>query len=226
MSRVARKCLAWLLAAVVVSTPFSPVVAGDHDDRHEDVGKTLHKIEHFVVIYQENHSFDNLYGGWEGVRGLRHARAAQTTQISQDGQIYDCLMQNDVNLASPPLAMSCHNTHGGSFTSAFVSAPFQIDQFIAPTDKTCPPENLFAANGVLKDSPGALPGGCTKDIVHRFYQEQYQINGGQMNRYMTGSDAVGLTMGHYDTKQLPIYKYLHAPGHPTTSFRGRSVDRS
>ena len=31
---------------------------------------------------------------------------------------------------------------------------------------------------------------------------------------MTGSDAVGLTMGNYDTKQLPIYQYLHQSGHP------------
>ena len=50
--------------------------------------------------------------------------------------------------------------------------------------------------------------------MHRFYQEQYQLNGGLQNRYVTGSDAVGLTMGHYDTKQLPIYQYLHAAGAP------------
>ena len=29
--------------------------------------KKLDKIKHIVVIYEENHSFDNLYGGWEGV---------------------------------------------------------------------------------------------------------------------------------------------------------------
>ena len=34
-------------------------------------GDRLHRSNHIVVIYQENHSFDNLYGGWEGVRGLR-----------------------------------------------------------------------------------------------------------------------------------------------------------
>jgi phospholipase C len=45
--------------------------------------------------------------------------------------------------------------------------------------------------------------------VHRFYQEKYQINGGKQNRYVTGSDAVGLAMGTYDTKLLPIYTYLH-----------------
>ena len=67
---------------------------------------------------------------------------------------------------------------------------------------------------MLKDSPGALPGGCTRDLVHRFYQEQYQLNGGRQNRYVTGSDAVGLTMGHYDTRSLPIYDYLHGKGAP------------
>src|SRR5207249_2590491 len=29
----------------------------------------LAKVNHIVVIYEENHSFDNLYGGWEGVNG-------------------------------------------------------------------------------------------------------------------------------------------------------------
>ena len=66
---------------------------------------------------------------------------------------------------------------------------------------------------MLKDAPG-LPGGCTRDLVHRFYQEQYQLDGGKQDRYMTGTDAVGLTMGYYDTKQLPIYQYLHAHGAP------------
>ena len=59
-----------------------------------------------------------------------------------------------------------------------------------------------------------LAGGCTRDLVHRFYQEQYQLDGGKQDRYVTGSDAIALTMGTYDTRALPIYKYLHAPGHP------------
>ena len=50
--------------------------------------------------------------------------------------------------------------------------------------------------------------------MHRYYQEQYQLHGGKQDRYVTGSDAVGLTMGDYDTTALPIYQYLHAAGHP------------
>jgi phospholipase C len=71
---------------------------------------------------------------------------------------------------------------------------------------------VFAAHGVRKGA--GLRGGCTEDIVHRFYQEQYQIDGGKQDRYTTGSDAAGLTQGHYDTKALPIYQYLHSQGAP------------
>ena len=62
----------------------------------------LAKVKHIVVIYEENHSFDNLYGGWEGVNGLDKAPPAKTTQVNQGGTPYTCLMQVDVNLTVPP----------------------------------------------------------------------------------------------------------------------------
>src|ERR1700704_70620 len=55
----------------------------------------LARVKHIVVIYEENHSFDNLYGGWEGVNGLSKATAAQKTQVNQSGTAYTCLMQVD-----------------------------------------------------------------------------------------------------------------------------------
>ena len=172
----------------------------------------LSKINHIVVIYEENHSFDNLYGGWEGVNGRSNADAAHTTQVAQDGTAYGCLRQNDVNLTSPPLSVTCNDAAHG-VASHFTNDPFSIEAFLPPDARTCPQPGVFAPNG-LTPSPANLPGGCTKDIVHRFYQEQYQLNNGQQNRYTTGSDAVGLTQGYYDTRALPIYKYLHSAGHP------------
>ncbi|HKE81973.1 MAG TPA: acid phosphatase [Solirubrobacteraceae bacterium] len=192
------------LAAAIVAVLAFPAAALAHDGHgHGHGGKAVKRI---VVIYEENHSFDNLYGGWEGVNGLRNADAAHTTQVDQAGAPYACLKQNDVNLTTPPLGAAC------AADSNFANEPFRIDNFIAPTDTTCPAPGVFAANGVPKGQ--GLPGGCTRDLVHRFYQEQYQLNGGKQNRYVTGSDAIGLTMGTYDTTALPIYKYLHAPGHP------------
>src|SRR6476661_5501302 len=202
---------------------------------HGDENK-LRDIKHIVVIYEENHSFDNLYGGWEGVRGLKSADAAHTVQLGQTGPTafapYQCLYQDDANLQaqsaanpSAPLSTTCNNTTGGTFPSHFTNGPFSIDDYISPTDVTCPPvTNAFAfPNGLRKGGinpangqvvPGARPGGCTRDIVHRFYEEQFQLNGGQQNRYALQSDAAGLTMGTYDTKKLPVYRYLHSKHHP------------
>jgi acid phosphatase len=206
-----------VVCAVVAVALAAPAVAAAHGSGHghgHHHGKGLRGIQRIVVIYEENHSFDNLYGRWEGVNGLRRADPAHTTQINQAGAPYTCLKQNDVNLATPPLPATCHDaTVTPPFDSAFPNSPFLIDDFIAPTDTTCPPLGDFTKpNGWVKGT--GLPGGCTRDLVHRFYQEQYQLNGGKQNRYTTGSDAIGLTQGVYDTRALPIYKYLHTPGHP------------
>jgi phospholipase C len=205
------------LGAAAALALAAPAVAAAHGSGHghgDHHGKGLRAIKRVVVIYEENHSFDNLYGGWEGVNGLRRADAAHTTQVNQAGVPYMCLKQVDVNLASPPLSATCHDTTTTPpFDSHFTNNPFRIDDFIHPMDTTCPPPGNFSQpNGFLNGT--GLPGGCTRDLVHRYYQEQYQLNGGRQNRYVTGSDAVGLTMGTYDTRALPIYRYLHGRGHP------------
>jgi acid phosphatase len=189
------------LLAVVLAAAVTAVAATAGDGKGSD---RLSRINHIVVIYEENHSFDNLYGGWEGVNGLSSADLAHTQQVDQAGLPYGCLLQDDVNLVTALGACGFANTW------------FTIDNYIHPADTTCPlPVKAFSfPNGVLNGNGQGLPGGCTRDIVHRFYQEQYQLHGGQQNRYVTGSDAVGLVMGVYDTKALPIYAYLHQDGHP------------
>ena len=187
-----------------------PAAGSESDDGQSQLGK----INHIVVIYEENHSFDNLYGTWEGVNGRSNAPSAKTLQVGQATGAYSCLMQNDVNLTSPPLAADCTDaTTATPFTSHFSNAPFSIEAYIPKDARTCPQPGVFAPHG-LTPSPANLPGGCTEDIVHRFYQEQYQLNNGNQNRYTTGSDAVGLTQGYYNTQALPIYQYLHEEDHP------------
>ncbi len=180
-------------------------------------GKLPGGFTNLVVIYEENHSFDNLYGDWgrvggQVVNGLQNA-GGKVTQVAQDGTPYGCLLQDDVNLTSPsPLPTTCTDPAHGVAASHFTNQWFTIDDYIKPTDTTCPAPGVFAPNGVLNGT--GQPGGCTRDIVHRFYQEQYQLDGGKQDRYVTGSDAVGLTMGRYDTKALPIFQYLHSKSAP------------
>ncbi|OLB73695.1 MAG: phosphoesterase [Actinobacteria bacterium 13_2_20CM_2_71_6] len=212
--RLRRRRLA--LGAVVVlglGVAFAPTVASAHDDDNSG----LESIKNIVVIYEENHSFDNLFGGWEDVNGIRHAdRSGHVAQKAADGTVLPCLLQNDVNLTSPtPLPATCQGAVGTTVVdSAFPNQPFVLDSYIKPEDKTCPAPGVFAPHGVLKNSAGALPGGCTADLVHRYYQEQYQIDGGKQDRYVAGSDAVGLVMGRYDTRALPIYQFLHGKDAP------------
>jgi acid phosphatase len=202
------------VAALALAAPAVAAAHGSghgHDDHH---AKGLRAIQRIVVIYEENHSFDNLYGGWEGVNGLRRADRAHTKQVDQNGMPYACLLQDDENLKTPPLGSAC------APNSNFFNRPFLIDAFIAPADTTCPPLGDFSKpNGWLKGT--GQPGGCTRDLVHRFYQEQYQLDGGRQDRYVTGSDAVGLAMGYYDTRRLPIYEYLHGPRHPAYAISDR-----
>jgi acid phosphatase len=187
----------------------------------------LGHFKQIVVIYEENHSFDNLYGTWgsvggQHVVGLSDADPDHTLQIAQDGSTYACLRQLDVNLTAPsPLSVTCGPesvTLGDgtvvTYSSHFANGPFNIDTYIPATATTCPDrDHLFSfPNGILNGN--GLPGGCTRDLVHRFYHEQYQLNAGRQNRYITGSDSAATTMGYYDTTSLPIYEYLHANGAP------------
>jgi len=213
---LAAACTASALA--LGGAPTASAAPGSHGHGNHDP-RVIGPYKHLVVIYEENHSFDNLYGGWgkvdgQRVDGLQQARRRTTVQRAQDGTPYACLLQDDVNLTSPPLPTTCSDPAHGVPASAFANRPFTIDDWIKPQDTTCPDpaKGPSPANGVLKGQ--GLPGGCTRDLVHRFYQEQYQIDGGRQDRYVTGSDAVGLTMGHYDTKRLPIYRYLHSDGAP------------
>jgi len=227
-----RRRLAVALAAIgllAVAVPVSSAASAGPN------AGPLGSFSHIVVIYEENHSFDNLYGLWGDVNGqhvvgLGDADPAHTTQVDYQGNAYDCLLQTDLNLrvvsqpypsgGGGPLPQTCSqdltlaNASTANIRSAFTNAPYKIDDFIPATAQTCPDrDHLFSVpNGIL--DPNGLPGGCTRDLVHRFYQEQYQLNSGAMNRYVTGSDSAGMSMGYYDTTQLPIYTYLHANGAP------------
>ena len=204
-------------AAVDTSATASSLASASWKDRPRQQPRLPGGYRNLVVLFQENHSFDNLYGGWgrvgrQRVEGLPEADRRHTTQRAQDGSRYRCLPQVDVNLTSPsPLPASCTDRRH-KITSAFRNRPVSIDAYIAPNATTCPAPGAEAPNGTPKGQ--GLPGGCTRDLVHRFYQEKFQSNGGRQDRYVTGSDAVGLSMGHYDTKRLPIYRYLHSAGAP------------
>jgi acid phosphatase len=76
----------------------------------------LEKIEHIVVIYAENRSFDHLYGLFPGADGIAQATAEQKTQIDHDGRPLPTL---------PPVYE--HGKASDAFPRGLANGPFRID---------------------------------------------------------------------------------------------------
>jgi phospholipase C len=163
--------------------------ATDSDSSSDEAAITqgsgpLSKIDHFVVLYLENHSFDNLYGQFEDprVEGLKQALTHPElyTQVDAQGAVLDSLV--------PPLDENGKPIVG--FPASLPNKPYAIEPFI-PVEAETP------------------------DLHHIFFTEQMQINAdasgkGRMNQFYVWSDAKALSMGHYDTTKLPMYRYAKA----------------
>jgi len=134
----------------------------------------LTKIQHIVVIYAENRSFDNLYGLFPGADGIANATPEQYTQVDFDGKPLPHLPPVWKGKAPDP-----------AFPKDLPNKPFRID-------------------GPPIDMSLSVP---TRDLIHKFYPQQEQINGGRNNRFAEVSDAGGLVMGHYDGTKLPMWKW-------------------
>ncbi len=142
---------------------------------------SLANIETLVVIYAENRSFDNLYGAFPGANGIKQAAPANTLQLDRDGTPLRELPPVWGGLtakdATPPITEAQ--------TAHLPNAPFAIDD----------PKGFNAPANVI-----------TRDLWHRFYQNQMQINGGKNNLFAAYADAGGLVMGYYDGSRIPLWK--------------------
>jgi len=49
----------------------------------------------------------------------------------------------------------------------------------------------------------------TPDVLHRYYQEQLQIDGGKMDKYALYNTSAGLSQGYYKTNLLPLIGMAH-----------------
>lgn len=136
-------------------------------------------IQHFVVIYQENWSFDGLYGSFPGANGIQNANASNITQRDKNGVVIPTtpapLNGKTADPRFPP-------TNG---QPALPTGPYNISQYVQPTEKTGDivhrfyTEQLQIDNGVLKPSTGTMDG------------------------FFAWSDNPGLTMSRFDATNLP-----------------------
>jgi phospholipase C len=144
----------------------------------EAAAKDLSKIQTIVVIYAENRSFDNLYGSFPGANGLSNAES--TTQLDRDG----------TKLSELPVIW-------GGLTDKGVTPP------ITEAETAHLPNRAFQIDA---PSPFNLPlSVATRDLWHRFYQNQMQINGGRNDMFVAYADSGALPVGYYDGSKLPMW---------------------
>jgi phospholipase C len=143
---------------------------------HAQTPAGIDKLSHILVLYLENRSFDNLFGEFPGADGLANARET-AIQRDRDGKPYATLPN--------------------------VEKPFNIPRNPAEIRDIPVLDNLpnkpFAIEGIR---PGVTTATHTRDLIHAFYTNRTQINGGKNDLFAAYSDAKGLAMGYYSTAAL------------------------
>jgi acid phosphatase len=149
-------------------------------------------VQNIVVIYAENRSFDGLFGNFPGARGLGEVldstgnpTASYIPQKDRDGvTVLSKLPQTwgGATAAGNPTVVTQAQTDG------LVNSPFGL-------------ESAFVPNG----APVLTTLDVTRDLAHRFFENQMEINGGTNDEYAAFEDAGGLTMGHWDSSHKSLY---------------------
>jgi acid phosphatase len=134
-------------------------------------------VKNVVVIYLENRSFNNLFADFPGLaeplsacRRSRRAEGPRRLVLPELPKIWGGMVPARQDI-------------GGK------------DYLIKEDDIQHLPNAPFK----LSDAQGKpLPEGLvTRDLVHNFYHNQMQINGGRNDGFVAWGDSGGLVMGHY-----------------------------
>ena len=149
------------------------------------------KIDTIVVIYAENRAFDNLYGNFPGAHGLDEVvdgagrpKSGYVPQVDRNGTPLVVLPPSWGGVTAAGMDPVVNEAQ----SAGLANAPFSI-------------EHAFTAQSGVALSTASV----TRDLVHRFFEHQMQIDGGKNDGYAAWSDAGGLVMGHYDYSQSALY---------------------
>ncbi|HET7848518.1 MAG TPA: acid phosphatase [Pseudolabrys sp.] len=141
----------------------------------------LDSVQNIVVIFAENRSFDNLYGSFPGANGLSNATPESMTQLDRDGSVLKVLPPVWNGLTAKGVTPAVTQAQ----TENLPNKPYAIDD----------PGGFNVSLGVI-----------TQNMVHRFYQNQMQINGGKNNMFVAYGDSGAMVMGHFDGSKLPMWQ--------------------
>ena len=163
------------------STALALLVGSSGDFVREADAAGIDQIQNVVVLFLENRSFDNLYGHFPGANGIDQASQASIQQRDRDGSVLAELppVWKDLTVkgATPQVTQAA--------TEHLANAIFEVDD----------PHGFNVPLGTI-----------TRDLWHRFYQNQMQINGGKNDMFVAWGDSGALPMGVWDGSKIPMWK--------------------
>ena len=171
-----------LSCSAPLSSQDSAAAAGDRS--------AIDRIDTVVVIYAENRAFDTLYGLYPGANGIPGVNPSAVGRIAPqrdvDGSVLPVLPPawGGLTANGQPLTVTQAQSAG------MPNRPFQIDG-----------ANAIDGRGVVV--PQTV---MTRNLVHRYYNNMMQINGGSNDRFAAYSDAGALAMGYYDGSGMALWK--------------------
>jgi acid phosphatase len=170
------------------SEPVAAAVAANYAD-----------IQTIVVIYAENRSFDNLFGTFPGANGLAGASPQAVAQLDRDGAPLPGLPAiwggtgNKVMQGAPVAPVALTQGQTAIFLGSF-NHPYDV----AALYQTGAPANTDPLHYT------------NRDLWHRFYENQMQINDGANNMFAAWADSGGMTMGYFipqSEADLPLWNW-------------------
>ena len=181
---------------------FGPALAGGSGTKAGSPGNVasdLNLIDTVVVIYAENRSFDNLYGSFPGANGVSEAPASARIQRDRDGKPFRELPPIWEGLTAkgvtPPITQA--------ETEHLPNRPFHADD----------------ANGF-----NLSLNTVTRDLWHRYYQNQMQIDGGRDDKFAAYADSGALSMSLWNGSRTAMWnvaqKYVLADNFFMGGFGG------
>jgi acid phosphatase len=163
------------LACVLLAACGDQLAPPPGDDATTATG-SLASVRTIVVIYAENRGFDNMYGAFPGANGIP---ATPAPQLDRDGA---------------PL-VKLPQTWGGVTAAGFTPAITQAASDNLPNA----PYSLAATYSGFDNTY------ITRDLYHRFFENQMQIDGGTNDMFAAYADSGGLVMGHQDGSAMALW---------------------
>ena len=187
---VVKRTTAALTATAMFVGPTGVTLANPPNHGRQNSEHAVQRLQHIIVIYQENWSFDSLYGQFPGANGLQHG--------------FDTLSQYDKS---------------SNYTSLFYKSPRPLNNGAPDPNFPASPDGNLALWSDHSVALPAFPFDFTNyidsdvttgDIVHRFYTQQLQIDNGaleakksDLGKFLTWSDNPGLVLSYLDATNLP-----------------------